>query len=175
MMKKTLLSIITMAIVTSSSAYAAHSVQKDISIEVEIAESLIITMNKADGTPFNSLNLTLDHNYFGTGYVHSDSSFSAAPSYLVATQPVKITALQDTKVEISLAEEFVMHHAKGEDKRLYPNVHIDDEELSLLSGSEIILKNKEKDVTLEVVVQDSGTQPGDKYTGILKLVMEYVA
>ncbi|CNK82097.1 Uncharacterised protein [Yersinia enterocolitica] len=177
MMKKTLFSIITMAIVAilaSGSAYAAQSVQKNIAVEAEIVESLIITMDKVDGSPFDSLELTLNSGYFGVGYVYS-GPHESAPKYLVATQPVKITAHQGTKVQIALAEVFVMHHVKGEDKRLYPDVYIDGEELFLLDGYDIVLKNKEKDVTLEVVVQDSGTQPGDKYTGVLKILMESAA
>lgn len=176
-MKRTLLSIITMVILASGSAYAAHSVQKEIAVEAEIAESLIITMDKADGSPFNSLELTLDPSYRGAGYIpHINSdSLGPNPGYLAAIQPVKITAPQDTKVEISFAEEFVMHHVKGEDKQLYPDVYIDGEELFLSVGYEVIFKNKVRDITLEVVVQDSGTKPGDKYTGVLKLLMESVA
>ncbi|CNK65815.1 Uncharacterised protein [Yersinia mollaretii] len=176
-MKRTLLFIITMAISTilaSGGAFAAHSIQKEIAVEAEIVESLIITMDKADGSPFNSLKLTHAPRHLGSGYVFQDYAFGPSFSYLVATQPVKITALQGTKVQISLAEEFVMHHAKGEDVRLYPDVYIDGEELSILDGYDIILKNKEKDVTLEVVARDYLTQPGDKYTGVLKLLMESV-
>lgn len=176
MMKKPLFSIMTMVILTSSTAYAAHSVQKDIVVEAEISESLIITMDKADGSPFNSLELTLDPSYGGAGYIPQANSDSLGPNpgYLVAIQPVKITAPQDTKVEISFAEEFVMHHVKGEDKQLYPDVYIDGEELFLSGEHEVIFKNKVRDITLEVVVQDSHTKPGDKYTGVLKLVMESV-
>lgn len=103
-MKKTLLSIITMAIVAilaSNSAYAAHSVQKDISVEAKIAESIIITMDKADGTPFNSLELE-----------YGPYSAGGMEKALSGVQSIKITAPQSTKVRISLAEEFVMHHEK---------------------------------------------------------------
>ncbi|WP_145520792.1 CS1 type fimbrial major subunit [Yersinia mollaretii] len=167
MMKKTLLSIITMAIVTSSTAYAAHSVQKDIVIEVEIAESLILT--KADGSPLNSLKL--DYKPDRWTATSSEGGMMVYDPELTVIQPVKITTSQGAKVKVSLAEEFYMSDIKGENELLYPDVYIGGQQLSFEENTELALDNKAT-TTLEISAEPEDVKPGDKYTGVLKLVME---
>lgn len=177
-MKKTLLSIITMAILASGSAYAAQSAQKNIAVEAEITKSLIITMDKADGSPFNSFELK----YESSG----DQALGYSSPLLIGTQRIKITAPQGTAVRISLTEELVMHHEKKAGKKLFPSVHLGDRVLSG-GNANIILAHKytysgkqhgaylrDADVYLLVFVENADTIPAGKYTGVLKLVMESV-
>lgn len=173
MMKKTLLSIITMAIVTSSTAYAAHSVQKDIVVEAEIVEPLILT--KADGSPLNSLKLLPDLEYtrMQSSGPNRDPRGSQDPIYLGVRQAVKITANQGAKVKISLAEDFDMLNTGR--KSLSPSVYIDNLKLDFGKSHKLMLDNKAQTSELRVVgAPPRDAEAGEKYTGILKLVMESV-
>ncbi|CNF35398.1 CS1 type fimbrial major subunit [Yersinia mollaretii] len=166
-MKKTLLSIITMAILASGTVFAAHAVQKDIAVEAEIAESLIITMDKADGSPFNSLEL---------GYYMGVKS-QGTKDRLVGQQSIKITANQGAKVKILLAERFVMHHAK-KDQKLYPFVRITDFNRRIehiLENNQSAILARSNNVALTVLVPDANTIPVGEYTGVLKFIMESIA
>ncbi|EEQ09951.1 hypothetical protein ymoll0001_36990 [Yersinia mollaretii ATCC 43969] len=166
MMKKTLLSIITMAIVTSNTAYAAHFVQKDIVVEAEIVEPLILT--KADGSTFN--NIQLEYKPEKWNGIGSHLVFS--PAKLTVKQPIKIIANQGARVKLSLAENFYMAGANGENDRLYPDVFIDDNMLQGVDDDyEFTPDNRVQELRLETEVPDNA-KSGDKYTGVLKLLME---
>ncbi|CQD38395.1 alpha-related fimbriae minor subunit 1 [Yersinia mollaretii] len=166
MMKKTLLSIITMAIVTSNTAYAAHSVQKDIVVEAEIAEPLILT--KADGSPLNSLKL----DYLPEQGDASSEFYFESPAALKVRQSIKITANKDARVKLSLAENFYMVGTNGENDRLYPDIFINENMLQGVDYDyEFTPDNRVQELRLEAEVPEDA-KPGDKYTGVLKLVME---
>lgn len=169
MMKKILLSIITMAIVASNSAYAANSTQKDILVEVEISEPLILT--KADGSPFNSIQLE-----YNSGRWNGMIGYHARyyPAKFTAEQPIKITATQGTKIKISLAENFYMSDIKGGNGLLSPDVFIDENILQDVDDDHEFTPDKGvQELRVEAEVLEDA-KPGDKYTGVLKLVMESV-
>ncbi|CNI22099.1 CS1 type fimbrial major subunit [Yersinia mollaretii] len=168
MMKKTLFSIITMVIVTSSSAYAAHSLQKDILVEAEISEPLILT--KADGSPFNGIQLEYKpEKWNGIG-----SHLMFSPAKLTVKQPIKITANQGVRVKLSLAENFYMSDIKGGNGLLSPDVFIDENMLQGVDDDHEFTPDKGvQELRVEAEVPEDA-KPGDKYTGVLKLVMESV-
>ncbi|WP_145520791.1 CS1 type fimbrial major subunit [Yersinia mollaretii] len=167
MMKKTLLSIITMLILASSSAFAAHSVQKDISVEAEIAESIIMT--KADGSSFNYLEL----GYQPPQPVSNNPASAFQRPRLSGSQPIKIISSQGEKVRMSLVEKLEMSKTKGGTEIFHPYVYINNLMLGTNRWVGFTLSNKELTAVLKVArAVPSDAKPGDKYTGVLKLVME---
>lgn len=166
-MKKTLLFIIAMAISTilaSGGAFAAHSVQKEIAVKAEIAES--ITMTKTDGSPFNSLKLEYQQEADSQGFYKFPKFFGS--------QSIKIISRQGGGVRIRLAEVFSMSDINGKNRTIHPDVYIKTKGVFRRLTTTSKLRFSTGHTVLHVVAEEYNAKPGDKYTGTLKFIMESV-
>ncbi|AJJ23366.1 CS1 type fimbrial major subunit [Yersinia enterocolitica] len=155
-MKKTLLSIVTIAILASSSANAAP-VEKDIAIEAKIVSAIKLTKNS--GRALDAIKMTYDP-------VKNDGHFTH-------TEQIKFTSLGGTKIKVSLREAFAMLNSNNKTFTDY-KVNIEGKELKNGSAAEFFdLTNTDFSGSLNI----SAKQPidavdGEIYTGVLKLSIE---
>ncbi|CNI78272.1 CS1 type fimbrial major subunit [Yersinia bercovieri] len=157
-MKKTLLSIMTMAILASSTAAYSNAVTKDITVEATIPSLFNIT--STDGTPLELATLKMGQNLAG-----------AAGDYII-THPIKLRANGDG-IKITVAENLELKETKA--NKVFTNIAVKLNDTPLATNNPIdILKGNIED-NYELVI--SGKQPdnantGEVYSGTLKLKLE---
>lgn len=194
-MKKTLLSIVTMAILTTSvsaNANAMTSLQSGINnaqiqgiqsmnqsdqnvyfkpaltkeIMVELEVPQIVKFSKSNGDELNLIKLNLD---------------SAMDSYK-ATENIRVESNGDSKVRIGLGKPFDLVSNNGSKIPSTPVVTIGD---TMLNGAANVglgggtamfpLTNSVLDTTLNIIVKGNGLKSAEVYTGTLNLVIETAA
>lgn len=159
-MKKTLLSIITMATLASSTVYA-QPVNKDISVTAEI--NGLITMKKANGDDLREIALDYDN-------IKNDGTY-------VYSQNIKIVSNTGSKVKINLRSPLVIESDGsgfgGLAKEFEDTVvKLGNTELKLTAKS-FTLVNNEVDRSLSISAKKPATAlSGEVYTGTLELVIE---
>ncbi|WP_145585284.1 CS1 type fimbrial major subunit [Yersinia intermedia] len=194
-MKKTLLSIVTMAILTTSVSANANvmtSLQSGINkaqtqgiqsmnqsdqnvyfkpaltkeIMVELEVPQIVKFSKSNGDELNLIKLSLD---------------SAMDSYK-ATENIRVESNGDSKVRIGLGKPFDLVSNNGSKIPSTPVVTIGD---TMLNGAANVglgggtamfpLTNSVLDTTLNIIVKGNGLKSAEVYTGTLNLVIETAA
>ena len=194
-MKKTLLSIVTMAILTTSVSANANvmtSLQSGINnaqtqgiqsmnqsdqnvyfkpaltkeIMVELEVPQIVKFSKSNGDELNLIKLSLD---------------SAMNSYK-ATENIRVESNGDSKVRIGLGKPFDLVSNNGSRIPSTPVVTIGD---TMLNGAANVglgggtamfpLTNSVLDTTLNIIVNGNGLKSAEVYTGTLNLVIETAA
>lgn len=194
-MKKTLLSIVTMAILTTSVSANANvmtSLQSGINnaqiqgiqsmnqsdqnvyfkpaltkeIMVELEVPQIVKFYKSNGDELNLIKLSLD---------------SAMDSYK-ATENIRVESNGDSKVRIGLGKPFDLVSNNGSKIPSTPVVTIGD---TMLNGAANVglgggtamfpLTNSVLDTTLNIIVKGNGLKSAEVYTGTLNLVIETAA
>lgn len=194
-MKKTLLSIVTMAILTTSVSANANvmtSLQSGINnaqtqgiqsmnqsdqnvyfkpaltkeIMVELEVPQIVKFSKSNGDELNLIKLNLD---------------SAMDSYK-ATENIRVESNGDSKVRIGLGKPFDLVSNNGSKIPSTPVVTIGD---TMLNGAANVglgggtamfpLTNSVLDTTLNIIVKGNGLKSAEVYTGTLNLVIETAA
>ncbi|CNK28482.1 CS1 type fimbrial major subunit [Yersinia aldovae] len=157
-MKKTLLSIVTMAILASSSVYAA-SVNKDIDVEVEVLSS--VKMTSPTGVEIKQLKLDYDTTL-------GDGNYNIS-------QPIEISSINGyNKVKLRLAEEFKLEESSGTGKEFTAvGVMVGGLAIDHTTDQTINLANGKANQVLTVAGKASvDALDGEVYTGTVKLVME---
>ncbi|AJJ64126.1 CS1 type fimbrial major subunit [Yersinia aldovae] len=157
-MKKTLLSIVTMAILASSSVYAA-SVNKDIDVEVEVLSS--VKMTSPTGVEIKQLKLDYD-TALGDG------------NYNIS-QPIEISSINGyNKVKLRLAEEFKLEESNGTGKEFTKvGVMVGGLTIDHTTDQTINLANGKTNQILTVAGKASvDALDGEVYAGTVRLVME---
>ncbi|ELI8099173.1 TPA: hypothetical protein PXN07_002262 [Yersinia enterocolitica] len=157
-MKKTLLSIMTMAILASGSASAA-AVEKDITVEAKIITA--IKVSKDNGRALDSVKMVYDP-------IKNDGHFSHV-------EKIKLSSIGGTKIKVSLREAFEMNDANNTKKFTDYKIDIDGEELTHTGGTKtfVLANNKEFSGDLKIQAkQPVGAVDGDVYSGVLKLALE---
>ncbi|ARB83417.1 MULTISPECIES: hypothetical protein [Yersinia] len=194
-MKKTLLSIVTMAILTTSVSANANvmtSLQSGINnaqtqgiqsmnqsdqnvyfkpaltkeIMVELEVPQIVKFSKSNGDELNLIKLSLD---------------SAMNSYK-ATENIRVESNGDSKVRIGLGKPFDLVSNNGSKIPSTPVVTIGN---TMLNGAANVglgggtamfpLTNSVLDTTLNIIVKGNGLKSAEVYTGTLNLVIETAA
>lgn len=193
-MKKTLLSIVTMAILTTSVSANANvmtSLQSGINnaqiqgiqsmnqsdqnvyfkpaltkeIMVELEVPQIVKFSKSNGDELNLIKLSLD---------------SAMDSYK-ATENIRVESNGDSKVRIGLGKPFDLVSNNGSKIPSTPVVTIGN---MMLNGAANVglggvavfpLTNSVLDTTLNIIVKGNGLKSTEVYTGTLNLVIETAA
>jgi CS1 type fimbrial major subunit len=193
-MKKTLLSIVTMAILTTSVSANANvmtSLQSGINnaqtqgiqsmnqsdqnvyfkpaltkeIMVELEVPSIVKFSKSNGDELNLIKLSLD---------------SAMDSYK-ATENIRVESNGDSKVRIGLGKPFDLVSNNGSKIPSTPVVTIGN---MMLNGAANVglggvavfpLTNSVLDTTLNIIVKGNGLKSTEVYTGTLNLVIETAA
>ncbi|CNG15027.1 hypothetical protein PGS49_11250 [Yersinia intermedia] len=194
-MKKTLLSIVTMAILTTSVSANANvmtSLQSGINnaqtqgiqsmnqsdqnvyfkpaltkeIMVELEVPQIVKFSKSNGDELNLIKLSLD---------------SAMNSYK-ATENIRVESNGDSKVRIGLGKPFDLVSNNGSKIPSTPVVTIGN---TMLNGAANVglgggtamfpLTNSVLDTTLNIIVKGNGLKSTEVYTGTLNLVIETAA
>ena len=193
-MKKTLLSIVTMAILTTSVSANANvmtSLQSGINnaqiqgiqsmnqsdqnvyfkpaltkeIMVELEVPQIVKFSKSNGDELNLIKLSLD---------------SAMDSYK-ATENIRVESNGDSKVRIGLGKPFDLVSNNGSKIPSTPVVTIGN---MMLNGAANVglggvavfpLTNSVLDTTLNIIVKGNGLKSAEVYTGTLNLVIETAA
>lgn len=194
-MKKTLLSIVTMAILTTSVSANANvmtSLQSGINnaqtqgiqsmnqsdqnvyfkpaltkeIMVELEVPQIVKFSKSNGDELNLIKLSLD---------------SAMDSYK-ATENIRVESNGDSKVRIGLGKPFDLVSNNGSKIPSTPVVTIGN---TMLNGAANVglgggtamfpLTNSVLDTTLNIIVKGNGLKSAEVYTGTLNLVIETAA
>ncbi|CAM4174365.1 alpha-related fimbriae minor subunit 1 [Yersinia intermedia] len=193
-MKKTLLSIVTMAILTTSVSANANvmtSLQSGINnaqtqgiqsmnqsdqnvyfkpaltkeIMVELEVPQIVKFSKSNGDELNLIKLSLD---------------SAMNSYK-ATENIRVESNGDSKVRIGLGKPFDLVSNNGSKIPSTPVVTIGN---MMLNGAANVglggvavfpLTNSVLDTTLNIIVKGNGLKSTEVYTGTLNLVIETAA
>ncbi|MDA5491826.1 hypothetical protein PGS50_00970 [Yersinia intermedia] len=194
-MKKTLLSIVTMAILTTSVSANANvmtSLQSGINnaqtqgiqsmnqsdqnvyfkpaltkeIMVELEVPQIVKFSKSNGDELNLIKLSLD---------------SAMNSYK-ATENIRVESNGDSKVRIGLGKPFDLVSNNGSKIPSTPVVTIGDTmligaaDVGLGGGTAMFpLTNSVLDTTLNIIVKGNGLKSAEVYTGTLNLVIETAA
>jgi hypothetical protein len=194
-MKKTLLSIVTMAILTTSVSANANvmtSLQSGINnaqtqgiqsmnqsdqnvyfkpaltkeIMVELEVPQIVKFSKSNGDELNLIKLSMD---------------SAMNSYK-ATENIRVESNGDSKVRIGLGKPFDLVSNNGSKIPSTPVVTIGN---TMLNGAANVglgggtamfpLTNSVLDTTLNIIVKGNGLKSAEVYTGTLNLVIETAA
>ncbi|CNH25141.1 CS1 type fimbrial major subunit [Yersinia pekkanenii] len=163
-MKKTLLSIITMAVFSSSSAYA-QPLNKDIHVETEIHSK--VSLSKANDSELNNITLSYDTNNNDGTHTHQEN--------------IKIKASGANKVKIALLEDFSLKNGKN-DTFTHHLITIDGKQLqspvNILGGARQLnqffdLINNEAILELKISAKEpQGAVAGEIYSGIAKFVIE---
>ncbi|HEO0715535.1 TPA: hypothetical protein U5E38_000033 [Yersinia enterocolitica] len=156
-MKKTLLSIMTMAILASGSASAAP-VEKDIAVEAEVVAA--IKVSKDNGRALDSIKMTYDA-------VKNDGHFNHI-------EKIKFASIGGTKIKVSLREAFEMNNNANTKKFTDHKIDIDGQELIYGAGEETFnLANREFSGDLKIQAkQPADAVDGEIYSGVLKLALE---
>ncbi len=156
-MKKTLLSIMTMAILASGSASAAP-VEKDIAVEAEVVAA--IKVSKDNGRALDSIKMAYDA-------VKNDGHFNHI-------EKIKFASIGGTKIKVSLREAFEMNNNTNTKKFTDHKIDIDGQELTFGGGEKTFdLANKEFSGDLEIQAkQPADAVDGEVYSGVLKLAVE---
>ncbi|AHM76247.2 CS1 type fimbrial major subunit [Yersinia hibernica] len=165
MMKKTLLSIVTMAALVSSTAVYAQPLEKNIQVEAEIHS--VVSMNKADGTPLDKIKLNYDvQNNDGT-YTH--------------TENIKIKSATANKIKVSTAENFLLSDKNGNGGFTNHKVMLGGKEILYIGALNAtgmgtanfgLDANHEADLDLVISAKQIENPPAGIYSGIVKLVIE---
>ncbi|MGT3206064.1 CS1 type fimbrial major subunit [Yersinia enterocolitica] len=156
-MKKTLLSIMTMAILASGSASAAP-VEKDIAVEAKVVTA--IKVSKDNGRALDSIKMTYDA-------VKNDGHFENI-------EKIKFASIGGTKIKVSLREAFEMNDNSNTKKFTDYKIDIGGEEL-IYGGAEksFDLVNQEFSGDLKIQAkQPADAVDGEVYNGVLKLAVE---
>lgn len=158
-MKKTLLSIITMATLVGSMAAYAAPIEKDIPVSATI--NGVMSLTDDNGTDINAL--TLD-------YDSIDKKHTLA-------QPIKITSNTGNKVNVVVKEALVLAE-KDDASKVFSGVEVK-------LGNEVLAVNQMKDFKLissvfEADLSITAKQPddavsGEVYSGTLSLSIEATA
>ncbi|CFQ40235.1 alpha-related fimbriae minor subunit 1 [Yersinia bercovieri] len=157
-MKKTLLSIMTMAILASSTAAYSNAVTKDIIVEATIPSLFNIT--SSNGAPLEQSTLKMKQDPAGV-----------VGDYII-TYPIKLRANGDG-MKITVTENFELKDTNV--NKAFTNIAVKLNDVPLVTNNHIeILKGNIGD-DHELVI--SGTQPdgaesGEVYQGTLKLKLE---
>ncbi|HDL7751087.1 TPA: fimbrial assembly protein [Yersinia enterocolitica] len=158
-MKKTLLSMMTMAILASGSAYAVTTVEQEIIVEAEIAP--LISLTKSSGTPLSQTN-KLDYDIATNNGIHS------------LTLPIKIAVNDNTsKVNVRLVKEFTLEHVSNGKLFSDSKVFLDGRELSHVNDRIYNLAAFELNADLKISAkQPAGAVGGEQYSGIAHIMIE---
>ncbi|MGE4801164.1 CS1 type fimbrial major subunit [Yersinia hibernica] len=158
-MKKTLLSIVTMAALVSSAAVYAQALEKNIQVEAEVHS--VVSMNKADGTPIDKIKLNYDvQNNDGT-YTH--------------TENIKIKSATANKVNISMPDTFELKDKDGNHEFTDHKVTLGGKDMKpSLKAVSFDLDTASNDTDLDLVIsaKQPDSAPAGIYSGIVKLVIE---
>ncbi|WP_186367822.1 CS1 type fimbrial major subunit [Yersinia kristensenii] len=168
MMKKTLLSIITVATLLGSVSVYAQPLNKDIQVEAEIHSS--ISLSKANGSALNDIKLSYDAGQNNGTYTHSEN--------------IKIQATNAGKIKIALAEAlslengtnipFTNHQVTLGGKSMLPPVLLLGNNRPInqffdLVGNETVLE-------LKISAQEpQGAAAGEIYSGVARFIVEETA
>lgn len=157
MMKKTLLSIMTMAALVNSATATAAVETKNITVNAEIPHE--ITMKKSNGEDIKKIELVPDNN--------SPTTYGAKESIVIAShgQDVKINLIEDFKL-VSTTE--------SGNSFTDLTVTMDGTELATTPQK---IGNKVSNIAKELTIvgkAPSTSKGGEKYTGVLKLNLEPV-
>ncbi|MGP2467157.1 CS1 type fimbrial major subunit [Yersinia sp. 2540 StPb PI] len=193
-MKKTLLSMVTMAILATSvsaNANLAASLQSGINkaqvqgmqnmnqsdqnvyfkpaltkeITVELEVPKIVKFSKSNGDDLTSIKLNMD----------------ATMSSYSATENIRVESNGDSKVRIGLGKPFNLVSNNGSKIQSDPVVMLGDRMLNGaahvgLGGAAMFpLTNSVLDTTLKISVRNNGLKSAEVYTGTLNLVIETAA
>ncbi|HDL7733205.1 CS1 type fimbrial major subunit [Yersinia enterocolitica] len=155
-MKKTLLSIVTIAILASSSANAAP-VEKDIAIEATVVS--VIKLTKDSGSELDTIKMAYDP-------VKNDGHFTH-------TEQIKFTSLGGTKIKVSLSQPLLMNGPQGKTFSDY-KIEIANQEVTFMGPPKIFnLVGNDFSGDLNVSAkQPKNASDGEVYKGVLKLSIE---
>ena len=156
-MKKTLLSIMTMAILASGSANAVP-VDKDIIVEAKVVTAIKVT--KDNGHVLDTVKMKYDP-------VQNDGNFTY-------TEKIKFASIGGTKIKISLREAFEMNDTSNTKKFTDYKIDIDGDELTHTGGVKTFgLTNQKFSGDLNInAKQPADAADGEVYNGVLKLALE---
>ena len=157
MMKKTLLSIMTMAaLLSATSVSAAGPVSKDITVEAKITE--VITLTKANNSRLDNIKLTYDVDKNDGSYTNSTD--------------IKIMVTNsDPKVNIKLAEEFKLIDSSGLKKFTDHSVTLGGQKITTANTNFDLEGNQSFSGSLIINAKQPVGAVGT-YSGTLKLVLE---
>ncbi|WP_145509066.1 CS1 type fimbrial major subunit [Yersinia alsatica] len=155
-MKKTLLSIITMATLVGSMAAYSAPMEKEITVSATI--NGVMDLTDENGKGIDALNLEYD----AIGKKHS------------LTLPIKITSNTGNKVNVIVKEELVLAEKDNTDKVFSGvEVKLGDEVLSVNKAQDFSLTSTAFETDLSITAeQPSDAVSGEFYTGALKLSIE---
>ncbi|CNI35303.1 alpha-related fimbriae minor subunit 1 [Yersinia massiliensis] len=156
MMKKTLLSIISMAALLNVTTTHAAPLEKNITVEAEIVD--VIKLTKTNGTKLDNIKLNYD-------YTGNDG-------YYTNTTGVKIILTNtDSKINIKLAEDFeLVSTAGGNDKFTNYSVTLDGKDITTVNNK-FDMAAKQLEGNLTITAKQPAVAAGT-YSGTLKLVLE---
>lgn len=156
MMKKTLLSIISMAALLSVTTTHAAPFEKNITVEAKIIA--VIKLTKANGTKLDNIKLDYD-------YTKNDGSYTN-------TTGIKIIVTNaDPKVKIKLAEDFKLVDSTDNTKEFTDHsVTLNGDDITTGDGS-FNLAAKQFAGDLTITAKQPAVAAGT-YSGTLKLVLE---
>ncbi|CNI52626.1 alpha-related fimbriae minor subunit 1 [Yersinia frederiksenii] len=157
-MKKTLLSIITMATLVGSMAAYAKSVTKDIPVSVEIEGVITLADDKDNDFSTDGLKLTYD----------------TAEKKHTLSQAIKITSNTGGKVIIGVRQTLELIERDDASKKFdNVKVSIGDVDLTNLNKSDFALTNNMFEGNLNITGgQPDGVLAGEVYSGTLQLGIE---
>ncbi|WP_186369533.1 CS1 type fimbrial major subunit [Yersinia bercovieri] len=156
-MKKTLLSIMTMAILASSTAAYSNAVTKDITVEATIPAIFSMNDDKGEAIEAATLKMVQDTTNKDTYKI---------------TKAVRLSG-SGGDLKVSVAEELQLVEAKSGRKFSEIKLELDSRELK--SGTPIKFEKSKFNQDVNLVI--SGKEPvgavgGETYSGILKLTLE---
>ncbi|MEY4921588.1 MAG: hypothetical protein RLY17_305 [Pseudomonadota bacterium] len=157
-MKKTLISIITLAALASSSVYA-KSVEQDIQVSAEILST--VKMSDPAGGALAPLKLDYDT-------ALADGTYNLS-------KPIQISSINGyKKVKLTLAEEFKLVETNGTAKEFArAAVMIDHMPIGHNSSHTVDLNNGTADKVITIAAKaNQDALDGEVYAGTVKLVME---
>ncbi|QHB34563.1 pilus assembly protein [Yersinia canariae] len=158
-MKKTLLSIITVAVLASSTIVHAQPLDRDIPVTAEINGS--ISMTKINGDAFNNIAMEYDH-------AKNDGTYE----YI---EPIKITSNTGTKVNIKLRNPLVLEGDSGGAVKTFDDVvvRLGQSQLGVGGVNFSLDNNNEMNRALTIrAKKPADALSGETYTGTLQLTIE---
>lgn len=156
MMKKTLLSIMTMAALVSSTTATAVGETKEITVSAEIPHE--ITMKKSNGEDIKKIELVPDNN--------SSATYGATESILIGSHG------QDVKV--NLVEDFELTSAT-DSSNSFTDLKVTMDGTELATTPQKIEGSSSNNIAMQLIIvgkAPSTSKGGEKYTGVLKLNLE---
>ncbi|WP_145494962.1 CS1 type fimbrial major subunit [Yersinia bercovieri] len=156
MMKKTLLSIMAMAILASSTAAYSNPVTKEITVQATIPA--IFSMNDDKGGPIETVPLKMVHD--------------ADKGVYTITKAVQLSG-NGGDLKVSVAEELQLVETKS--GRKFSEIKLELDSTELKSGTPIKFEKSKFNQDVNLVI--SGKEPvdavgGETYSGTLKLTLE---